>query len=260
MELLKQVLKNRKGVRLKGKYVLFVVDDYGHLRISGQSAIDKLTALGCSFRSPFDRLDTLENESDFDALFSLLRQFKDSDGNHPVFSAYSLVANPNPEASLQEKKYIKESLSATYDRILGQNLMEKLWEQGIKEKLISPEFHGREHINLQFFEEALEKNDAKVITNLKHHSFAALKPVSGGVHPYASYDSNADTDLDRLKETITDGVQMFKGYFKVAPTAFAAARGDDKVNLNAKLKSSGIKMIDKPSSYAGSAVKKNNKY
>lgn len=42
----------------------------------------------------FDKFDTLESNEDLEKLFDILLSFKDHNGNHPVITAVTNIANP----------------------------------------------------------------------------------------------------------------------------------------------------------------------
>lgn len=254
---LKNLLKNLPGKKYKSRYVLFLIDDYGNLRISGKEALNRLQKGGLQLSSRFDTLDALETCDDFDALFEILRCYRDAEGKHPVLTTYNLVANMNFEASVKAQEYIPESLSETYKRIHGDLKIRDYWRQGIDEELLSPEFHGREHLNVQAVNELFAADDTFLKLNIDNQSFAGIRPYGKSrIHPYASYDTNANSSVDDLIEITLDGLVRFEQEFGLQARAFAAPRGSDNVRLEECLSTHGIQMIDRQLIQDGGAGKK----
>ena len=178
-------LKNIPGWKTKRKIVIFSVDDYGNVRLDSKQARKNLDQAGLKIFSRFDVYDTLETYDDLEQLFGVLQSVKDQHHRSAVFTPYALPCNIDFDRMSKEgnRTYQYELLSKTFEK---QELRQpkvykstwKLWQEGIEEKLLRPQFHGREHLNLKIFEEKLKKQDPELLTNLKNYSFTSISDNS----------------------------------------------------------------------------------
>ncbi len=96
LERLKKHIVNIPGKRLGKKLLVFESDDWGSLRIPDAKAFDTMVTDGLiSANDPFSKYDALETRDDLHALFTVLKKYKDKKGNHPVFTANMVMANPD---------------------------------------------------------------------------------------------------------------------------------------------------------------------
>ena len=91
--------KNMIGKTVPGKYLVLESDDWGSIRMPSKDTFNRLKSVGVNLglgeTARYNLTDTLASAEDFDALFHVLRKFRDNKGNHPVFTAVSVVANPD---------------------------------------------------------------------------------------------------------------------------------------------------------------------
>ena len=141
---------NLRGWKTKRKIVVIESDDWGSIRMASPEIFNSLKRKGYPVdKHKFTSLDGLESKEDLEVLFKVLRNHKDKNGKHPVITACALVANPNFEkiASSGFKEYHFETIDKTYQSYGESELLEFWKEKGIKENLLYPQFHGREHLN-----------------------------------------------------------------------------------------------------------------
>ena len=162
-------LSNLLGCRTRRKIVVIETDDRGSIRMPSLKAYRRLQQLGLNIdksdNQRFNTLDTLASPNDLEPLFDTPRQVKDSQGYYPVFTAMPLVANPDFEkiAANDFTQYAYEPFTTTLQRYVLSNAFEP-WRQGADERLFHPEFHGREHLNVKVWMEALRKEDPHMRT------------------------------------------------------------------------------------------------
>ena len=95
---MKAVIKkiaNLPALKTNRKLIFFLSDDWGSVRIKSLQDQKQLLDKGYQINSRFDTFDTLESNSDMEALFEVLTKHKDSAGNHPVITAVTNVGNPD---------------------------------------------------------------------------------------------------------------------------------------------------------------------
>ena len=175
-------LRNMYGWRTDRKIVVIESDDWGAIRMPSKKVYDKLFTMGIAVdKSYYNLNDSLESNDDLDALFSVLRKYRDKNDNHPVFTALSIVANPNFEEirSNNFKMYAYEPVSETLKKYCAQhNNVLNLWHEGISEGIFKPEFHGREHINVKRWMNLL-KNSNSIVKQCFSFNFIGLGAENG---------------------------------------------------------------------------------
>lgn len=247
-------LKNIPGWRTDDKLVIFAVDDFGSVRLHSAAAREGLSAAGLDTSNRFDNLDALETRQDLEALYEVLLSVSDAQGRPAVFSPYALCANPDFDAIRKgSTSYCYEPLPRTFDRLAGNQPTAyegawALWGEGIQQGLMKPQFHGREHLNIEILERKLEACHKDLLVNLEYSSLAALghEPSMPGVgfsHAFGIWDRS---EVERHKDIVVDGLQLFERIFGFASTTFTPPAQKIHPDLYPVLDSLGIQGIFKP--------------
>ena len=164
-------LVNIPGWRSNRKIVVIESDDWGSIRMPSRKIYELLLKKGIPVDiNYFTKKDNLESDDDLEALFCILRSFKDKNGNHPVITANAVVANPDFEKIIASdlKKYHYELITETYKSYPNHSNVLDIWHnQGIKEKLFWPQFHGREHLNVAKWMKAINSDQYQESSHLK---------------------------------------------------------------------------------------------
>jgi hypothetical protein len=151
-------LTNVKGWRTNRKIIVIESDDWGSIRMPNKEIRDAFQESGYNFySSPYCKYDTLENSEDLTLLFNLLRQYKDKNGSHPVFTADTVVANPDFKAIKKSgyMEYSYEPFTETLKTYYPDENVFEIWEQGMRDGVFRPQYHGREHLNIPLWLEGL---------------------------------------------------------------------------------------------------------
>ncbi|MCI5056679.1 hypothetical protein [Phaeodactylibacter sp.] len=251
-------LKNLLGWNTRKKLILFVVDDYGTVRLHSKAAREQLDQAGLPMDSRFDTYDTLETREDLQALYEVLNSVKDQNGKGAVFTPYALSCNINFERLSQDgylSGYHYEHLPTTYKKLsaLQPSAYEgtwELWREGIAKGLIAPQFHGREHLNLKVFEEKLQRRDHDIMTALKNRSYTSIQQTDYPSIGWTSAFSFAQAEeLKRFPEVIKSGLDAFATVFGYRATAFTPPAQQFHPSLHAVLWENGVQAIDRPLTY-----------
>ena len=138
-----RTLSNLPGWRTRRKIVVIESDDWGSIRMPSLEAYQRLKQKRLNIdgeSSRYNLNDTLANQQDFDELFTVLTSLKDSNGQHPVITAISLVANPNFNQIKQSnyQHYSFEPFTETLDRY-GYGGAFTAWKEGIKKSPVGLE-------------------------------------------------------------------------------------------------------------------------
>lgn len=244
---IKDYIINFQGFKTKRKLIAFLVDDYGTIRISSSEALNELSQLDHKITANrFNKFDAIASKEDLEALFEVLESVKDKNGHSAVFTPMTVVANPAFEAIEKDqfKNYHYENFYQTLARRTDGEAIKALWEKGISKGIFVPEFHGREHLNVRFWMEFLNKKDKNVQAAFKLQSIG-INPQNNNDKGYmAAFDLKESNHLVDLNKIANDGLAIFEdlfGYRSVLFTPSALIHHDD---MHTKLKEDGIKFID----------------
>lgn len=247
-------LKNIPGWHTVERLVVLAVDDYGNVRLDSKAAHDRMMASGVGLNGRFDHFDALETRQDLEMLLETLSGVTDSRGRHAVFTPYALSANPDFEAMLEGAQgYVYESLPRTFERLAADQPAAyegawPLWQEGVRAGLLKPQFHGREHLNVELLERKLDAGDRYLKTNLENRSMAGLgedhsMPGVGFTHGFGVWERSA---VQRHREIICDGLKLFKQVFGFHSTTFTPPSQQLHPDLYEYLEASGVNGIHKP--------------
>jgi hypothetical protein len=247
-------LKNIPGWHTAEKLVVFSVDDYGNVRLDSKAARDRMVASGVELLGRFDHLDALETRQDLEALLEALSSVTDSHGRHAVFTPYALSANPDFEAMAQsDGGYRYEPLTRTFERLAADqpDAYEgawSVWQEGIRAGLLKPQFHGREHLNVEMLERKLKAGDRALKINIENRSMAGLGdepslPGVGFTHGFGLWERS---ETARHREIIADGLNLFEQVFGFRSRTFTPPAQKLHPELYPFVESQSVRAIDKP--------------
>jgi len=247
-------LKNIPCKKVKRKVVVFAVDDYGNVRVDSKLARQRMNDAGLKIHSRFDVYDSLENTEDLEMLFETLSSVKDINGKPAVFTPLALPCNINFEhlADNHFGEYRFELLSETYKKLetfqpQAYRGTWDLWSQGIKEGLLAPQFHGREHLNLKVFNEKLKNRDYEVLTALKNRSYTSIASSGYKTITYtAAFQFWDFSENVSFEDIIKSGLDAFEKVFDQRAVVFNAPGGGESSYIYRALRDGGIKFIELP--------------
>lgn len=242
---------NIPGWSSKRKIIVFLVDDWGAVRTRDKNAYNELSKLGLDLDSNrFNKYDTLAGLDDLSSLFDVLTSVKDLYHNSAVFTALSVVANPdfNKIRESNFSTYYYEPLVETLKRYYSTSSVFELWKQGIGEGIFLPQFHGREHLNVSFWMESLQNGDYNTLKSFDYESIGVNTVIkSKYIDGYmAAYNFKEVDDLKELDNVNIDGIELFKKLFDYQPTFFTSSSLIHNHKIEKKLHDCGIEFIDRP--------------
>ncbi len=241
-------IKNVIGWKTRRKIVVFSVDDYGNVRLHSKAARDKMFAAGLKPIVRYDVYDALETADDLTALYDTLSAVKDKNGQHAVFTAFTICANIDFEKMMDTgySNYYYEELPVTFSKLQGYGNVWPLWKEGIQKRLLLPQFHGREHLNIKILMDNLHKKNNDFFISLSNRSYAAIGNLLPAEMDYtAAFDFQDAAENSNLKTVAAEGLDIFKKLFGYTATHFnpCGSFGYSHV-LEPVLKNGGIKFID----------------
>lgn len=216
---------NYRGWKTKRKIIVIESDDWGSIRMPSKDVYKNCLKNGYEVdKVNIEKFDSLESEEDLSKLFDLLIGFKDFKGNPPVFTANCLVANPDFERIKQSdfKNYHFELVTSTFNSYPNHKNSFELWNKGFDEKIFFPQSHGREHLNVSLFLNALQSNDKTA-----HFAFNNRMPGIISMDPRRRFNFyvealNFNSHLDKLEklQIVLEGLDLFKNIFKYDSLSF----------------------------------------
>lgn len=165
----------------------------------------------------FNKFDTIERNADLENLFDVLASVKNGYGKSPVFTANTIVCNPDfarIETSGFESyafSHFTESLKQFPD---ADNVF-SLYHQGASVKLFRPQFHGREHVHVPNWLKSLQSNDVFSKEAFKYGMFTVTRKRNSSckaefLDAYASYSKR---DSEFIANSISEGLAIFERLF-----------------------------------------------
>lgn len=219
-------LLNIPGWRTKRHIVVIESDDWGAIRMPSRDVYEKLLSEGYHVdKNIYERTDSLARENDLEALFEVLKKYKDQGGRHPVFTINCVVANPDFQKIKENdfREYYYEPFTETLKRYPGCEHSFELWQQGMKEGMIHPQFHGREHLNVARWMNALQMNDSDT-RHVFNYGLMGLFPKDdyskGNMFQVALDDSQFKHQP--LSQVLIEGLDLFERIFGYKSETFIA--------------------------------------
>jgi hypothetical protein len=190
----------------------------------------------------YNRLDTLESNDDLDMLYKVLLSCKDSVGNPPVITANVIVGNPDFKKIKQSDfiKYYFEPVTETLKMYPQRDKVESLWKQGNSAGIFHPQFHGREHVNVVRWMNALRERTPEIM-----FTFDCETTFSGdGDYNFMEVlDYNTPDDLIKMRESLTEGLDLFGKIFGFRSKSFIPPCYTWNSDIEETLHANGVRYI-----------------
>jgi hypothetical protein len=240
-------LRNIPGWQTRKKLIVFESDDWGSIRMPSINSFERLEKSGLDLRSAdaerYNLNDTLATSHDLESLFEVLSNAKDINGNCPVFTPVSIVANPDFQKinDFGFQEYFYEPFTVTLKRYPGCEHSFDLWKEGIEKKLFVPQMHGREHLNVTAWMEALQTGENNTLSAFKEGMWGFVPAKYPEVDYQAAFLLTNPSELEYQKSVIIEGLQLFEKLFSYRAEYFVPPNGPINNSLNRTLAENGIK-------------------
>ena len=203
---------NAKGLKVKDKLLIIESDDWGAIRTPSKEVLDAFIKHDVDVSKSIYKNDALASADDLELLFDLLSRYKDHEGNSAKVTANAIMANPDFE-KIKERDYQQffyEPFTETLKKYPKHENNLELWNKGRFAGVFQPQFHGREHVNINRWLKALQKNDGRI------RELFAYNTTFSGIEDYSfmeSYDWDVPDEIENHKQIIADGMQIFQKVF-----------------------------------------------
>lgn len=217
---------NYVGYNTNRKIVVIESDDWGNEKFSDlkqyRLALNKKLIDG----SVYFKYDSLESNDDIEHIMEVLYSLKDKNGNPAKLTANYVTANPDYDKILSEQfnSYCYIASKDLYHLYPHKGRVPELYTEAIDKKIIKPQYHCREHIDVDRWLKALKRNDI-IAKNSFENKFVniGLSDIKGkrkGIT--AAYDFDRDFDVNNFRSNVLDMKSMFFDMFGFHATTFIA--------------------------------------
>jgi len=236
-------LINFPGWRTKRKILVIESDDWGSIRMPSHEVYSKFIFNKFDIsRSEYNRLDTLESNDDLSMLYEVLHSYKDSVGNSLMITANFVVGNPDFIKIRQSNftDYYFEPITETIKRYPQRDKVETLWKQGNAAAIFHPQFHGREHVNVVRWMDALRKRSPEIMFTFDNETTFS---GDGDYNFMEVLDYNTPDDLTKMKESLAEGLDLFENIFGFRSKSFIPSCYTWNSDIEEILHANGIRYI-----------------
>ncbi len=233
----------RRGYTTDRKIVVIESDDWGSIRMPSSKVFREMVALNLDVVGRcYNENDSLATKEDMSLLFDVLSGCKDKSGNSPKITANTCVANPDFEKikASNFEKYFYEPFVETLKRY--PNCSFDSWTEGIDQKVFIPQFHGREHLNVEKWMQELQKGNPELRAcfdlqtwGIRYHNFQ--EAVLEG------FMVNSEKSIRLQKVILQEGMHLFEEIFGYVSKSFIAPCYTWNPELNETLKQIGVDIL-----------------
>ena len=240
---LKQQLKhnflNIPGWHTRRRILVIESDDWGSVRMPSKAVYDALSHKGLH--------DNLATAEDLEALYNVLQSIKDKNGRPAVLTANAVVANPVFEKIKESgfKEYFYEPFTETLKRYPQHSSAFEMWKQGMEAGLFHPQFHGREHLNVKKWLDVLQSGEEATRLAFEMGTFGLTSAVAPTIttNYMGAFDSCLPEDLNFYKQSIHEGLNLFKELIGYRSESFIATTYTWSPMIEPFLKENGVRFL-----------------
>jgi hypothetical protein len=210
--------RNLRGWRTGRKLLVVESDDWGSIRMPSREVYERCLAAGYPVdRTWYERYDSLLSEDDLELLFDALSSVTDAQGRPAVVTANVIVGNPDFEAiaSTGFESYRYEPITETFKRYPKHGRCWCLWQDGRRAGVMAPQFHGREHLNVAMFMDALRAGDPDARFAFDHRMPGCIPrgPERGPNRYVETTRFRSEAEKSAVLAATQEGLDLFEALF-----------------------------------------------
>ena len=241
-------LLNLPGWRTNRKIVVIESDDWGSIRMPSKEVYNKFLEHGIRVdQNPYSKYDSLATPDDLDALFEVLNSVKDKNRNPAVLTANAVVANPDFEKIKESdfKHYFHEPFTETLNRSKMTESSFLLWKQGMEAGVFHPQFHGREHLNVKKWLNALRNDEKLTQIAFDYGTFGLWPSEESGIKGdyMGAFNSGLPQDIKEYNKLLQEGLYQFEKLFGYKSKSFIPTTYTWSPDIEQVLMSNGVKYL-----------------
>ena len=189
----------------------------------------------------------LDNLATSDDLNHLSDTFKSVESNHntPVLTANFCMANPDFTKIKESnfKQFYFETFSSTLRQVHGEGV-EDTWKKIIKNKVVKPQLHGREHLHALAWMKELRKGNSELREAFDLNSWGIPYIAQGKQRRkncQAALDHyGIDGEINFQRTWISESAELFRKHFGFDSSTFIAPTYVWHPDINSTIAESGI--------------------
>ena len=244
----KQNLINLPGWRTSRKIIVFESDDWGSIRMPSKQAYNYFLKKGYPVNHcAYSKNDALESNTDVAFLAEVLSEVKDAHNNPAIFTLNMISGNPDFVSIKKDNfnQYHWEPFYETLDKYPHHNKVLDYYRQGIEDKVFQPQYHGREHINVSRWMDALKTKEKRLHVEFAHQTLTIpLVKNTTGRRDYLDAFGLKINDKDESYDGILkEGNNAFQAVWHFAPETFIAPCYTWHPDLEKTLKKIGVNAL-----------------
>ncbi|MEQ8533404.1 MAG: hypothetical protein RIB86_16230 [Imperialibacter sp.] len=258
-------MTNSRGLRVTDNVLIIESDDWGAIRTPSAAALDRMTEKGLQLADTFYKFDSLASEDDLDFLFNVLHKVRNIDGDSVKLTANTIVANPDFQKIRDGKfrSYFYEPFTDTLAQYPKHSKSFDKWRQGMAENIFRPQFHGREHLNINRWLRRLQEGDKDTLFCFDQ------KTTYSGFGDYSfmeAFDWDSEKDVSLHQAIIADGLELFEKIFRFKSKSFIAPCYNWDSSLDPNFPQMGIEILQSskhqlvPTGQFGQYIKKRHHF
>jgi hypothetical protein len=242
-------LRNFPGWRTHRRIVVIESDDWGSIRMPSRLVYKKLLNAGLDLNGGdglrFSLYDSMATSSDLELLFEILYSSRDCNNASAVITALCVVANPDFEKIRESgfQQYYYEPVTVTLQKYKYSETTFKIWKEGISNHIFISQFHGREHLNISVWMNALRAKDHETLLAFDEGMWAFVPKniYRAGLEYEAAFQLSELSKLEDQAEILKDGLDLFETLFGYKARYFVPPNGRINNMLNSACYRYGIK-------------------
>lgn len=236
------------GWRTNRHLVVIESDDWGAIRMPSRDVYDEFMRRGIRVdRDAYCRYDGLATKHDLENLFDVLQSVKDKNGHPAVITANTLTANPNFDKIKNSdfRQYFYEPFTATLERDSMHADAWEMWKQGMNADIFRPQCHGREHLYVKKWLQALQTGDKITRTAFDLGTWGLTAIVDPSIKEYylGAFNSSLTEDITSFETILTEALDMFETIFGYRSESFIVTTYEWSPKIEPCLVLNGVKYI-----------------
>jgi len=231
------------GWRSKRKIVVIESDDWGSIRTPSKVIYDSFLKKGYNLgNSNYNRFDSLECNEDLIHIFNILSKHHDKNHRCPVLTANTIMANPDFDkiAASGYNQYAFEHFTDTIKGYPRHDQVLSLYKEGMYEGIFHPQFHGREHLNVNRWMKKLKEGSDEIMFTFRNRTTFSGKEDYNFMEALEYDDPSEIPDLISIVE---DGLKMFHETFGYNSKSFISPSYIWHSDIEDVLNSNGVRYI-----------------
>ena len=163
-----------------------------------------------------------------------------------MITANAVVANPDFDQirAADKKKYHNELITETYKKYPHHKGVLKMWkDSGIEEKLLYPQYHGREHLNVDFWMRVINSEAFSEKLSFDNDCILGINVPGEPVQIFnymAAFEYDTIEQQRRIEDITVEGLKIFEEIFGLKSKSFVASCSIQGQHLDRILYDGGV--------------------